>query len=481
MRSRLRRIPAPLAILLAIAALHGTAWSVATAPLQGPDEIAHAAYVQHMAETGNGPGKDDGAGSVSTSINVLMTELNLSPILGHLEGRPFWERADDVTKHVDELGDEAFENGSGPNAAGNYPPGYYVYAAVAYKLSPDRDLLGRFTSVRLATVLLFVLTVFLAWLLFGELFAQRWRQTFATALVALQPKLGFMAGVINPDLAITAIGTAMLLVAVRAVKHGPTVRRTLGLGLLAALAAVTHPRGLFLPPFALVAFALAAFVHRPALPRIALGGAIVAAPAAIGALLAVIYTRSHAGGVAFGAASPVASFNPREFVSYIWQFYFPKLAEMAPKVGPDYGYRQVYIDTFFGTFGSLEVNYANWVYDLLQVGSAIGLVALYTAVLARRQRVLSEWPLVALGAVFFIGLMALLHIVSYGALRGGGLDPVITGRYLLPAVTVFAGAVAFVVGSLPRRYASVVAGGLLAVFALLSLAGVGISWERFHG
>ena len=39
MRARLRRIPVPLLVLLAIAALEALGWAVATAPLDGPDEV----------------------------------------------------------------------------------------------------------------------------------------------------------------------------------------------------------------------------------------------------------------------------------------------------------------------------------------------------------------------------------------------------------------------------------------------------------
>jgi 4-amino-4-deoxy-L-arabinose transferase-like glycosyltransferase len=480
MRARLRRIPVPLAILLAVAALHGVAWSIATAPLQGPDEIAHTAYAMQMAATGDGPDKDSGSGSVSTAMNVLMTEINLSPILGHSEGRPFWERAGIVAKHADELGTGTKDNASGPNSAGNYPPGYYVYAAAAYKLSPDRDLLGRFYAMRVANVALFVLTVGLAWLLFAELFVTPWKRTFATALVALQPKLGFMSGVINPDVMITAIGTWTLLVAIRAVRLGPTWQRALGLGVLAALAALTHPRGLFLPPFAVLAFLLAIVRHRAPLPRVALGTGLAAIPAAVGAYLAVSYTRSHAGGVAFGSGSPVASFSPRQFVSYVWQFYLPKLNVMAPRLGPDYGYRQVYIESFFGTFANLEVNFPPYAYDVLRVGAVLGLLGIYTVAIFRWRVLLARWAEIVVFAGYFVGLMALLHIVSYGALRGG-TDPVITGRYLLPAVTIYAATATFVIGSLPRRIAPYVAGAVLAGSTLLCLGGVAISWERFYG
>ena len=54
-------------------------------------------------------------------------------------------------------------------------------------------------------------------------------------------------------------------------------------------------------------------------------------------------------------------------------------------LGPAYGYRQVFIDTFFGGFASLEVSYATHLLDELQIISGVGAVALALTV-ARR------WP-----------------------------------------------------------------------------------------
>jgi hypothetical protein len=60
LRTTLRRVPLPLALLLAVAAGLSLAWALTTAPLQGPDEADHVAYVAHLAETGKVPLADGG-------------------------------------------------------------------------------------------------------------------------------------------------------------------------------------------------------------------------------------------------------------------------------------------------------------------------------------------------------------------------------------------------------------------------------------
>jgi hypothetical protein len=211
-------------------------------------------------------------------------------------------------------------------------------------------------------------------------------------------------------------------------------------------------------------------------------GAVALAAMALTVAAAMWWVRGHTGAGSAGAGSgtpSVAGLNTRQFLSYLWQFYLPKLSFMNTKVGPPYGYRQVYIETFFGSFASFSVNYRLVYYDALQVGAALGLVGLYTAAVVRWRTVIANWPVVVVSATFFAGLMALLHLVSYSSLRTGQ-DPVITGRYLLPAIALYGAAGAWVCASLPRRIGLPLAGVLLGAAVLLAVGGIGLSVERFY-
>jgi hypothetical protein len=481
LRRRIAVIPLPVALLAAAALAQGIGWAVATAPVNGPDEQAHAAYAQYVAETGNGPFKNVGNGTVSSELGVALYELNLAPILGHLDGRPTWTRLDAVSDEIERLPDAARENGSGPNSAAGNPPLYYVYAAVAYKLSPDQSLLGRLFAMRVATVLMFPLMVVLSWLIAAELFAGALPRLLTAGLVALHPKLGSEAGVINPDMLLFLIATAFLLVALRLVRHGFTWGRVLGIGLLAGASAATHGRGLALVPPALLALAIAWWRFRPA-PRPGLLKALAAgAIMLLCAVLVLRYTRNHAGGLAFGGQTQggASGFNIREFASYVWQFYLPKMTFMDPMLGPPYGYRQAWIDSHFGMFAALEVNYAHATYDKIQIAAGAGLLALWTTIVVRRRQLLAAWPAVAVCAGTFVSLLLVLHVAAYRALQQAP-DPVFTGRYLLPCVALYGAAIAWVVTSLPRRVGPFAAAILLAASALLSIGGIGLTALRFY-
>ena len=91
----------------------------------------------------------------------------------------------------------------------------------------------------------------------------------------------------------------------------------------------------------------------------------------------------------------------------------------------------MFVNTFFGTFGWLEVTFKPRIYDMLQVLSGLGLLAFYTACIARWRALRRSWPAVAVMLSMLLTLLLMLHYVSYRALlTDGGTDPVIVGRYL---------------------------------------------------
>src|SRR5947208_1893488 len=83
------------------------------------------------------------------------------------------------------------------------------------------------SAMRLASVLLGVLTVGLTWLLAAEVTPRIWVRFVAAAFVALHPQLTFIGATINPDALLAAASTAFVLVAVQLVRRGPSPRRML--------------------------------------------------------------------------------------------------------------------------------------------------------------------------------------------------------------------------------------------------------------
>lgn len=485
--SRVRRAPRELVLLLSVAAVLGTSWAVAVVPFSGPDEITHTAYIQQLAETGKGPSYEPIGIPTSTEVAEALNWMNLRPTIGIPSSRPaqtkleerLWER--DLQPRFT---DEQRGDGTGPNPLARNPPLYYAYEAVPYLVLSGTDLFDRLIAMRLANVLLYVLVVALTWLLATEVFgaARRFEVTIATAVVTLWPMMTFMGGVVNPDTAQVAAYTLVALLAVRLVRRGPTLGRVVALCLSGAASLLVHGRGAAAGLVVAAALLIAWLRFRPPL-RAALAWAGAGVGLALVPLFLSRVTRPPAaeGGLYGGEADLRGSFNPRGLMSQTWQFYFDRLSFMTPRLGPDYGYRQMFVERWIvGVFGGLEITYPIWVYDLVQIGIIGLLVAVWTAAIVHRERLMRAWPVLAVLLTLAGGLLLLLHAASYRALLGAP-DPLITGRYLLPLTPLVALALAWFAGVLPRpALRGLFAGGLVCLLLLLQLCGLGLTVLRFH-
>jgi hypothetical protein len=484
MRARLRHIPRPLLALLAVALLEAVAWAYVVPALQGPDEIAHFSYTQRLVETRELPQDVENRFPFSTEVGMALAYGNLNVIRGNVAARPFWTELEEKRwREVDaKLPGGARSDGQGPNSARNNPPLYYAYEALPYLAAYEGSFFDRFYLMRLASSVFLLATVALTWLIAAELLGGAlWIRTLAAGVVALHPLLAYIAGSINPDSLLAAIWSAFVLVAVRLLKHGFTRGRMLALAATCAGSLLTHPRGLALLLPAAVALGLAWRRHRPPIRR---GVVLVLAglAAVAGAVVAYLAVVRGSGGVDGGPVSSAAQapFQVRQFLSYVWQFYLPKLPSMDPMIGPEYGWETAFVERFYGIFASLEVFYPDSVYTLLRWLSLAGLAGLVAALVARRGEVRLRWDVLVMLVVLVGALLLSLHFAAYRALLIDPGDPVIVGRYILPLMPLFGCAIAFVVASLPRRAGPYVAAALLAGGAILQLAGLGLTAARFY-
>jgi 4-amino-4-deoxy-L-arabinose transferase-like glycosyltransferase len=336
--------------------------------------------------------------------------------------------------------------------------------------------------MRLWMGLLMVLTVALVWAIAGEVFGpDPWRRTLAAGVAAVQPMLGYIGSMVSPDGFLTFVWTAFVFLAVRVLRRGPSLRRFLGLGALSAASTLTHGRGAAILPALLVVLLVVGWRYRGVLREAVPRHRVAAAVALVVAAAPVIAWLLGGGGLYGSQVSFLGTnFSLRQLLGVTWQFYFDRLPFMEPRIGPPYGYRQVFIETFFGTFGSLEVTYPAWVYDRLQLGSSIGLLALLALGVRRAKTLRRNLDVVLILGGIGLSMLALLHVAAYLNLLKDPSDPIFTGRYLLPLISLFGLAVAWVIGALPRRASHVVGAALLGVGVCLSLAGLGLSAARFY-
>jgi hypothetical protein len=476
----LRRIPRPLALLLAASAVLTVAWAFTTAPFQGPDEPAHYSYTQYLAETGHRPAVLAGTHPESDQGLGTIGYFNLDQLAGVADARPAWTQLEE-RRYGAILAEARQDNGSGPNPIAKNPPLYYAYQVLPYYLGSLGDVWDRLVVMRLASGLLVLLSVIFTWLAAGELFAALWPRLIAAGCVALLPQVTALGAIINADSLLVAVWSAFTYVALRLARRGPSARGFLALGALTAASLLTHGRGIAIAPAFLATVGVIVIKQRPTLRQV-LWRLIPALALLLTAFGIYRWKLSPSGGAYGGEVvlSPSGGMSITGFISTTWQFYFPKLPLMDPRPGPSYGYHQVFIESFLGRFASLEVAFPPGIYALIQLACAVGLVGLIAAVATRWPAVRARW---AEGVVLLVlagSMIGLLHLASYRSLVGSG-DPLITGRYLLPLATVFGLAVAFVLTSVKQRTSAML--GTLAVTSLLALnlTGLMLSFNRFYG
>jgi hypothetical protein len=465
-------------MLLVLAVLQSLAWSILLPAWQGADEPAHFAYTQRLVETRSipwFPGGDphDARSAFSTEFSTAAQWSGTFGVFINPSGRPpgslvaerLWRRADAPLAHADRA------DGGYASAMGS-PPLYYLYSAVPYVATSWSSIFDREFAMRIFNLPLLVAVVWLTWLIAGELLGpRRWPQTLATTAVALNPQLTQLAAVVNPDIMLSAEWIAFFYLAIIAIRRGPTRGRVLGMAGLCVASCLTHSRGLaILVPAVFVAASLAVRYRRPKRRAMVLAGAGAVVVGAIALYLALRYA----------TAGVMSSIRLREFASYLWQFYLPKLGSMTPPPGPPWGVEQVFIDRFYGTYGALDVVFSPGALSLLKNFSIAAIVLAFVGLTTRR-RGLRRWPdVLALFPVAAAAYLLLMHVAAFRSLITGGGDPVLTGRYMLPFMPVYGMAIALAVAWLPRRVAPIAAGVVVGGLCLLAVGAFGITLARYY-
>jgi 4-amino-4-deoxy-L-arabinose transferase-like glycosyltransferase len=485
-----RRIPLPLAALLAVVLMLGFAWALLVPPGQVPDEPQHIQYAQTIAERHELPGKGP---------NVLSDEEGVG--LGHaLDGtlpgdpakKPPWsQNAYTVWRSTDSVfvRPDYRQNGGGYIWQGDNPPLYYAYEAATYR-AVGGDFFDRLYGMRMFSALLLLATATGAWLLAGELFGRnRLLQLVAAAVAGLQPMVTFVSAGINPDAGLYAFWSVSLWLGARVIMRGLTLRDGVALGLVAGFAFTEKSTSLALLPAALLAITVGYWRVREADPRARAAAlasvAALALPVLAWAVMAGVldrrltnqaprYTDRH-------TPSLTNVTDVRMFLSYVWQFYLPRPSFLTPAPLVGNGGDPLYftwMKSGWAAFGWLEVRLPDWVYKVLAILSAGALVAGLGAAV---RSVVRDRRLLWVAAFFAIAGLGLLFIVHWAEFTIVSLEniPFIQGRYILPLIPLGGAAVAGAISLLPLRGRAVAAGLVVGGLLVLQLASLGVNLGRY--
>jgi hypothetical protein len=461
-------VPKAAWVCAAVACLSAVSWSIVTPPFQVPDEPAHFAYAQDLAETGRLP-KSSSVNYSSAEI-VALSDLNHNAIrynvLNGTISSPGQQRQ---LEH--DLAQPFPQSGEGAGVAKSQPPLYYALEAIPYRLALfGGNLLERLALMRLLSALMAGLTGLFAFLFMREaLPAAPWAWTVGGLGVALLPMVGFMSGAVNPDSMLCAVSAALFYCLARAFRHGLSTQLAVALGVVTAVGFLTKLNFLgFMPGLALALAILArraarsggrAASFRSLAPALAIG----ASPVLLYALVNLLSNQPGLGLASTGIDLTTNHGSLLGEVSYIWQLYLPRLPGMHTDF-PGILMTRLWFDRSVGLYGWLDTTFPTWVYNaaLVPAGliAALCASALFTNRAELRRRI---WELLAY-ATMGVGVMALVgadSFLEFPARAGGYSEP----RYLLPTAALFGAVLALAARGAGRRWGPVV-GALILVLIL---------------
>lgn len=487
----MRRIHTAALVCAAVAMANALVWSLIVPPFQVPDENAHFAYIQQLAETGEPPRAVPGPGASDEQFQTEIA-LNEFDVSTRPENRPIWTELEQ--RNLERVLDSGLSpsNGGGRSNSTNNPPLYHLLGVVAYTAAGSGDLLDRLAVIRIVSVLLAGLTVLFTYGFLRELLPRSPRLWVVGSLaVALQPLFGFMAGGVNNDALLAATAAGLLYGVARAMRGGLTARRAAGIGAALGLGLVSKATLLaFVPALALAAGVL---IHRAgatgrwgAARAVGVGAAVAAVPILVYVLVnSVVWDRALWSGTAqFSAGTSdqigQGESSVREQIGYIWQWYLPRLPFMNDQF--DGGYYPVYENSFkgfIGRFGWNDYGFAAWVYELA-LAAALALVALAgTALWRAREVVRGRAGELAVYVAAVLGLVLAIGVPGYAAKEEGtGFEQ---ARYYLPLLPLYGAVVALAVRGAGRRAGPAVAAAVVVLALGHSLFAQLITLARYYG
>jgi 4-amino-4-deoxy-L-arabinose transferase-like glycosyltransferase len=467
--------PVSLAALLAIVVTIGVCWALTVAPFQSPDELSHFAYVQSLATHAELPGVTSKPGESSAQADADQSVGASRGAFFAQTSPPSWDRSgyDAYLARTRGANPPSAGDGGGPTSASNNPPLYYLYATIGYLFDHGGTTFGQLYSIRLWGVLLLTLTTLGGWLLAGEVLGRRrLAQLACAAVIGLEPMLTFMSTATNPDALTITAWTLGLWLGARVINRRAQTRDVAAMFALAAVAILTKADSYALA----IADVFAVFVgwrrrpadqRRAALPGIAVGALALVVPVIAWLGLAAALGRAAVNQV---GSENAPAFNVRQFLSYVWQFYLPRLGFMkkfrTTEKLPAY---EIWYSQGLGEFGWLSVALPAWIYTAgLWIGGVISVVTLGLLTRLRGVRL----ALLAYLVLAWIALLTVLHITDYRVIINGQGE-FLAGRYILPAIGLLGLAIGLIVSRIPPRARPTVCG--LVLVAMLSLQVVALS------
>ncbi|HXC23746.1 MAG TPA: DUF2142 domain-containing protein [Solirubrobacteraceae bacterium] len=470
LRRSLGRIPTAAWVCALLAVANATCWSLVTPPFLAIDEPDHFAYVQLLGESGRLP--SSGQQEYSPQETLALNDLHQSLVRFNPTGHTIFSTAEqhkldrDLAQNVSAVG-----NG-GVGVAASEPPLYYALETIPYAIASSGSILDQLELMRLSSALLAGFTALFVFLFLREALPRvRWAWTVGGLGVALAPLLGSSSSTVNPDALLFAISAALFYCLARAFRRRLTGALAVAIGSLMALGFLTKLNFAGIAPGAIVG--LVVLARREARRRGAAAYARTLAPALLIALSpGVLYGLVNllSGHHTFGIVSkqiPGLTGSHRSLsgeLSYIWQFYLPRLPGMHNDFGELFPTRQVWLRNLVGLYGWADTTFPNWVYNFALIPLGVIAVLFLGALAQNRRALLRRRAELATYTIMMVGLMLLVGASGYLAFPSTAVE-FTDARYAVPMLALWAAVLALAARGAGRRWGPVV-GALIVVIVI---------------
>jgi 4-amino-4-deoxy-L-arabinose transferase-like glycosyltransferase len=469
-QAALGRIPTAAWVCALLAFVNASCWSLIAPPFQALDEPDHFAYVQELAENGRLPSSAES--EYSSEEQLALQDLRHQQVRFRPAGHPIFSVAERSKLDSDLEQSPSRQGPGGAGVATSEPPLYYALETIPYGIGSSGSILDRLELMRLLSALMGAVTALFVFLFLREALPKaRWAWTVGGLGAALSPLFGFSSSVVNPDALLFAVSAAIFYCLARAFRRGLSRRLALTIGGLAAVGFLTKLNFAGLAPGVFLGLLL--LTRREArtlgrgvyLRRLAPALAIAVTPGLLYALINRLSNHRTFGLVSSGVQSSTSAHHTLSGqLSYIWQFYLPRLPGMHNDFAEIFTTRQIWFRNVIGLYGWGDTVFPGWVYNLALV--PVGLIA----VLCLRALILNRVSLRARVAelisysLMSLGVLVLVGAASYLLFPGGAAE-FSDARYLLPMLALWGAILALAARGAGPRWGPAV-GALIVVLVI---------------
>jgi len=422
-------VPKLLKLLLIAAFFNALSWVVLIPVWQYPDEQAHFAQVQDVAELGHVPFSLNTSREIEFSEKVLGTErdsLGNNKFTYHPEYKIEYSADsnvsfEDVIRNLPKTARSELVK----HEATQNPPLYYFLGSIVYKIFYNSDLFTRVFAVRMMSLIIFLATIYLSYKIGIIIFKNnKFLSIVLASLVTFKPMLVFSSTGVLPDALTNLFFTAIIFLSLEILQEGLKKKYLIGFFAILIAGVMTRQHFLLVIPVILIPLTLRTIRAENGWKSLTI---FLWSSIAL-VILATLY----------GTKIPlVSSFRIQEFTSIKFsQFSWPELSNHLSQVLSQF-YKETFV-WYWGVYKWLSLTLPLIYYRLIKFILIISLVGVFIKFYKGVKRKKLDFELLYLVHFILSSIFYLLIFVvwDYFFSKSSGYSFGLQGRYFFPLIVI---------------------------------------------